>query len=163
MGFKRSLGVAKNTKITKCNTMNLLHVVIATNLHASLSHGSTISAEHIDKITQKICTVIYSDTLHDQRAIEAEMEDFICYCIQDNDARMNNVINKDSFLYLIYDLRRYMEINILEADVTEISDILNEEPASHDAVEEGEGEEALLEPTDVIPPGGPTITDAEMI
>ena len=91
------------------------------------------------------------------------MEDFIYYFQQDDWERVCDIPDKETFIILISDLRRYMEIKILKADVTEISDILNKDPASHDAVEEGEGEEDLLEPTDVIPPGGPTITDAEMI
>ena len=89
------------------------------------------------------------------------MEDFIYYFQQDDWERVCDIPDKETFIVLISDLRRYMEINILEADVVAISDILNEEPASHDAV--AEGEEALLDPTDVAPPGTPTINDADMI
>ena len=70
--YKKILGLSKYATLMKCNTINLLHSVIATHLLASLANSSTISNEHIDRISQKISAVIYSDTLHNQKAIEAK-------------------------------------------------------------------------------------------
>lgn len=160
--FKIKLGIFPSTGIKVCNRVNLLYGIILHHISETLAYPTRVSDIQLEKLSTKITNLIYRDALHDKKAIEASIEDVICYFHKTPGIeRIDNIEDTTGMILFLEEFKIALELNINENEFKEIEAILeNPDPIVDVADEpdvdvvESDDEAAVADPAGLVVPGG---------
>ena len=141
--------------------MNILHNILKYNISETLYRSYVLTEAQLDKLSVKITNIVYKDAQHDKKAIEASLEDIMCYFAKTPMVdRFDLVSSNKDFLEFLQDFKHETELNFDEDDLKEVTKILeNREPPvvvedEEAEVDEEEEDEEGAEPAGLVEPGG---------